>query len=148
MRPWLPVLFVGMACGGCGSGEPAVYPVEGKVTFEGRPLPGGGAISFVPLDDRAGKTAGGEIAADGAYALTTRKPGDGSMAGEFRVVITQVTEKEPERSRDDGKKAKGGWSLPAADRIPDIYGDHYKSPLRATVEAKNPNKLDFDIKRK
>jgi hypothetical protein len=131
---------------GCGDDRPPVYPVHGKVTFGGKPLPGGGSISFVPLGNQPGKTAAGAIAEDGTYRLTTHSPGDGSMAGEFRVVISQVTEKEPEPT-PDGQAPKAAWSLPQADRIPAVYSDHYGSPLKAKVEAKNSNELNFDLKR-
>lgn len=132
---------------GCGSDKIAVYPVQGKVTFEGKPLPGGGSISFIPIKSQPGKTAAGEIGADGNYRLTTHSHGDGSMTGEFRVVINQIVDREPEASTDGGKVAKA-TSLPMSDRIPPIYADHANSPLTATVEAKSPNELNFDIKRK
>ena len=143
VRASVALVALGTAIG-CGSSK--VYPVKGKVTFEGKSMKGGGTISFVPLGNQAGKTAGGEIKEDGTYELTTNKPGDGSMEGEFRVVITQVTEQEPERSRDGEKAARKGRSLPEADRIPEVYSDAYKSPLTAKVEAKS-NEIDFDLKR-
>jgi hypothetical protein len=130
---------------GC-SGQTPVYPVKGTITFEGKPMKGGGSIAFVPVGDQKGKTAGGEIGPDGSYQLMTHKPGDGSMAGDFRVVITQVTEHEPERTPDGKAPAKGGTSLDAADRIPANYGDHQKSPVTTKVEPKS-NTLDFDLKR-
>src|SRR5262245_14866369 len=105
MRPtrrwlsWAGAAAVVLAAVGCSDGV-TVYPVRGKVTFEGRPLPGGGSIALVPLAKQAGKAAGGEIAADGTYRLTTYKDGDGSMAGAFRVVITQVVEREALPSHD------------------------------------------------
>lgn len=133
---------------GCGSSKVPVYPVEGKVTFEGKPLPGGGTIAFVPLKSQEGKTAGGEIDANGRFRLSTHSSGDGSMAGEFRVVITQAAHKEPEPSPDGTKAPKAGSILPAHDRIPPIYSDHHNSPLTATVEAKSLNELTFDLKRK
>jgi hypothetical protein len=132
---------------GCGDGQVSVYRVRGKVTFEGKPMAGGGSIAFVPLGDQAGKTAGGEIAADGTYELTTYKPGDGSMAGEFRVVITQVTEREPDPTRDGERPGTSITVVGKADRIPAVYSDAQNSPLTATVEAKSLNELNFDLKR-
>lgn len=129
---------------GCGSG---VYPVKGKVYFDGKPMAGGGAISFVPLGPQAGKAAGGEIAPDGSFELTTNKPGDGSMAGEFRVVVTQVTVTEPERTEDGARPASPTAVVPVADRIPAVYGDAYASPLRAVVQATGPNEIDVKMDR-
>ena len=37
---------------------------------------------------------------------------------------------------------------PTKQGIPEIYADHENSPLRATVEAKSLNELNFDMKRK
>ncbi len=70
--------------------------MKGKVTFEA--LKGGGSISFMPTGKQEGRTGGGEIHEDGTYELTTFKSGDGSMEGEFRVVIHQSTEREPDAS--------------------------------------------------
>ena len=130
---------------GCG-GEQA-YPVTGTVTFEGKPIQGGGSITFMPVGE-SGKAAGGEIAADGTYTLTTTEPGDGTLAGEYRVIILQVTEQEGKVIPKDGEEPipGGGNVVPQKDRIPMLYGDPYNAPLTATVEPKE-NTINFDLKR-
>jgi hypothetical protein len=120
--------------------------VKGKITLEGKPMRGGGSISFMPLTSQEGKAGGGEIDADGNYVLTTNKQGDGSMTGEFRVVIQQVVEVEPEATADGTRAAKSVMSVAPEDRIPGIYADPHNSPLRAKVEAKD-NVIDFDLKK-
>ncbi len=130
---------------GCESCNP-VYPVTGKVTLEGKPMVGGGSIYLVPLTNQEGKAAGGEIAEDGSYKLSTYGTGDGSMVGEFRVVINQVTEKEPMNTEDGQKAVRGELSVPMADRIPGIYSDSLNSPLRAKVEPKS-QEINFELKR-
>jgi hypothetical protein len=144
--PCVGVIAVIAAASGCG-GAVRVYPVHGKVMFEGRPLKGGGSIAFVPLTNQPGKAAGGEIAEDGTYRLTTYTQGDGSMIGEFRVVIHQVVEREPERTPDGKRAPRNVPAVPPADRIPAIYFDAQKSPLTAKVEPKDPNEINFDLKR-
>jgi hypothetical protein len=134
---------------GCGpSGQVKVYPVKGKVTFVGKPMVGGGSIALIPLTNQEGKTAGGEIKEDGTYELGTYSAADGSMAGDFRVVINQVTVKEP-KATPDGTAAPpaAGFSVAEADRIPAVYSDTQNSPLTIKVEAKPLNELDFDLKR-
>jgi hypothetical protein len=134
---------------GCGpSGQVKVYPVKGKITFAGKPMVGGGSIALIPLADQPGKTAGGMVKEDGTYELETYKPGDGSMVGDFRVVINQVTVKEPTPT-PDGSAAppSAGFAVAEADRIPAVYGDLQSSPLTAKIEAKPLNELDFDLKR-
>jgi hypothetical protein len=146
-RWWPLVLLAASAAAGCGGGNVTVYPVKGKVNFEGKAMRGGGAISLVPLSKQEGKAAGGEIAEDGSFQLTTYKPGDGSMAGEFRVVIHQSVFKEPESSRDGEKAARAAEAVAPADRIPTIYSDPQNSPLKAKVEAGKPNELNLELKR-
>lgn len=140
------VIFLLALASGCSKSD-RVYKVQGKVSFDGKPMVGGGSISFVPLGDQSGKNAGGEIAADGSYSLTTHKPGDGSMTGEFRVVIIQATDREPDRTQDGEKAGTSIKTVAEAERIPAIYGDTYKSPLRAKVEAKDLNEINFTLDR-
>ena len=93
----------------------------------------------MPLGNQPGKTArrddrGGrrDVHADDLPGRAT-----GRWPGEFRVVITQVTEQEPDARRRTGRRrADRSRSGPAADRIPAVYSDPYKSPVKAKVEAK------------
>lgn len=134
---------------GCSrSDRVAVYPVHGKLTFEGKPLAGGGSIAFVATGGQAGKGAGGEIKPDGTFTLMTYAEGDGSMAGDFRVIVMQTVVKEPEASQDGEAPASGPVSVVSeAERIPAIYSDHQNSPLTARVEAKPDNEINLDLKR-
>lgn len=130
-----------------------VYLVQGTVTFQGKPMVGGGSIAFVFTSSQAGKTAGGGIQSDGTYYLSTYADGDGSIPGGFRVVVAQIVDAEPEAAPDsDG--TGGPEPIPAAealvtraDRIPLVYSDHQNSPLTTPVEATELNELDFDLKR-
>lgn len=145
---WLGSFALAAALTGCGGDQMDVYPVHGRVTFEGKPLAGGGSIAFVPTTNQAGKTAGGTINEDGTYELSTYGEGDGSIPGEFRVVVTQFVVKEPEPSSDGSATATGPIPTVApADRIPAVYSNHQKSPLTATVEAKDSNEINLDLKR-
>jgi hypothetical protein len=129
---------------GCGSG---VYPVKGTVLFNGKPMAGGGAISFIPLNDQAGNAPGGEIAEDGTFSVSTAQLGNGAAPGEYRVAIHQVTVREPERTEDGERPASIEAIVPVSQRIPPIYADHQNSPLRATVEAKSLNEIRLELKR-
>ena len=143
------VLLLLIPMSGCGRSDGvAVYPVSGKITLNGQPMKGGGSISFIPTSNQKGKTPGGEIKEDGTYAMSTYGAADGSMAGDFRVVINQVTVHEPESVLDgSGQRTKKPTVLvEPKDQIPAIYGNLDKSPLTAKVEAK-PNVIDFDIKK-
>lgn len=143
----LAMLGVALVClVGCGE---RLYRVKGTVTFEGKALPGGGSISFVPQGTEKVREAGGVIKEDGTFELTTNHPGDGAMAGDYRVIIRQTAEIEPENVGDNGKAApRKSLSLPANERIPAKYADPYNSPLKAKVEAKSPNEISFQLTRK
>lgn len=123
-----------------------VYPVSGTVTFEGEPMRGSGSIAFIPTGDQPGKAPGGEIDDEGNYILNTYVPGDGAIAGEFRVVINQVTVDEPEAAPDGAAVPVAQKALPEKYFIPAIYSDFKQSPLKATVERKK-NQIHFDLKR-
>jgi len=147
MRKTLLIGLILLVAGCSPSGQVKTYPVKGTIKFEGKPMVGGGAISLIPITDQRGKTAGGTIQPDGTYSLETYKPGDGSMAGEFRVVIFQETVKEGKAAPDGAApSATAAMDVPVADRIPVVYADDRNSPLKATVETK-PNVIDFDLKR-
>lgn len=146
---WIAAAVVVAMAIGCGpSDDVQVYPVKGQITFNGKPMVGGGSIGFYPIGSQAGKAPGGEIKADGTYELTTYAEGDGSMPGDFRVVVVQITVQEGAPTADGEKAPVAPISTVAeADRIPAIYADPYNSPLTAKVEAKELNELNFTLER-
>jgi hypothetical protein len=149
LRAILPLILFGFLWVGCGpSGQVKVYPVKGRVNFEGKPMMGGGSISFVPLTDQAGKAAGGVIKPDGTYEVGTYAEADGSMAGEFKVTVFQETAQEQVATPDGTAPAAASKpDVPQADRIPLVYMSDRETPLRATVEAKPANEINFELKR-
>jgi hypothetical protein len=140
-------ILLAAALAGCGGSNVKVYPVKGKVSFAGKPMVGGGSISFVPTTDQKGKTAAGRIESDGTYVLGTYTATDGSMPGEFKVVINQETVKElPPTPDGTPPSAVSEASVPVKDQIPTTYGSDQTTTLTATVEPK-PNEINFDLKR-
>lgn len=141
------IIGLSLAVGCSRSGQVKVYPVKGRITLEGKPMVGGGAISLIPLVDQKGKTAAGIVQPDGTYVLGTYAEADGSMAGEFRVVIFQETVKEGQAAPDgSAPTAAAATTVAAADRISLVYANDQQSPLTAKIEAK-ANEINFDLKR-
>src|SRR5689334_12603312 len=70
LRSTLLIGLLLIVAAGCASDCPA-YPASGKVTYKGKPLPGGGSIRLVPLAAEGGREAGGNIATDGTFKLMT-----------------------------------------------------------------------------
>jgi hypothetical protein len=148
VRLWIvtSAAIVGFASGGCGeSGTVKVYPVKGTVKYKGKPLVGGGSISLVPLTQQEGQAAGGAISDDGTFALTTYKEGDGSMEGEFRVVINQTVFSEGAITEDGQPPSKPKADVPVADRIGDVYADPTNSPLKLQVKPEPQENVVIDI---
>tara|TARA_R110002111_G_scaffold185031_3_gene250940 strand:+ start:68338 stop:68829 length:492 start_codon:yes stop_codon:yes gene_type:complete len=140
---------------GCSDGDRAtVYPTSGVVLYDGKPMLGGGAISFVPISTQKGKTAGGIIKEDGTFVMSTYGDGDGSIEGEFRVTIYQTTVQEPEMVPDNNegaepvKTAEPVQIVEKKDQIPRIYSDTVKSPLTVKIAPNGQNEsLSIELKR-
>lgn len=78
-----------MLAGGCSGGKYAVEPVEGTVTFEGKPI-SWGTVLFVPKapedsEGFSGKAAAGPVDEQGRYRLTTYAVNDGAIVGSHSV---------------------------------------------------------------
>lgn len=150
---WMPI-FLGVAfifTIGCdGSDNVVVYPVKGTITYDGKPMVGGGSISFVPLVSQEGKNAGGIINPDGTFEMTTYADGDGSMVGKFRVLVMQTVVDEPENLGDSDTTGKDLSFEPIETvagelQIPIIYADPANSPVTVTIEAKELNELKIEL---
>jgi hypothetical protein len=162
-QPWFlarsAVVVLVPLLAGCGGGEFPTYPVRGIVMLEGKPLPGGGSIRFVPLGESGQTEAGGTIAADGSYRLTTFREFDGATAGEYRVEIYQnpvqtpaVYPEQPDAVAQGEEPAYLEPITPEvrvapADLIPLIYAEG-DSPLRATVEKRVNENVNFNLSRR
>jgi hypothetical protein len=101
---------------GGGSGPLAVGRVTGRVTYKGKPLPGG-TITFV---SSGGLVAGALIGSDGTYQA------DRVPVGEARIAVSVRTLKD----------------LPGLAAIPDRYADAERSGLTYTVTR---GKQEFNI---
>src|SRR5438034_1873912 len=93
------VLFVcvGLSCvPGCSGNRPMpkefgqLYPVEGKVTFDGKPLRGGN-VTFFALDHDAKQLQPmGLIDGEGNYYVSSYEK-KGAPAGKYRVTVIPAT---------------------------------------------------------
>lgn len=127
----LPSILAGLiccvACWGCGPAAqgnlPDLIPVKGKVTYKGKPLTKG-RIKFEP--DGYGRPASGQLQADGTYTLGTKVEGDGVVAGDHRISLSDL---------DKGL---------ARDRTFKKFTSPNTSQLTATVD-KDHTEFNFDL---
>ena len=136
--PLLLVLLLG--CGG-----PNTKSVSGTVTLDGKPL-ADATIQFVP--DGAGRDATGQTDKNGYFSMSTFKPGDGVVAGNYKVVIAPPlgeVDKTVYGTAGDAMNAaavkpvtKKASSFPEKYRRPDL------TPLTQEVPAKG--KVSFELK--
>jgi hypothetical protein len=140
-------------CGGSGAPKdrPATHKVSGVVKFKGNPVVGANITFFC---EEANRSAFGRTDDQGRYELMTFSSGDGAVAGKHLVTILQSGPSEPPpkiattdspdyqppglNQSTDPPKPKG--------LLPTKYGDAKTSGLMAIVDAKGPNKHDFDLK--
>lgn len=128
--------FVLLTCLGCGSG---MYPVEGKIVYaDGKPATelAGGTVTFDNPEARV--SALGQIDNDGAFRLTTTKPNDGALPGNYRVAISEPP--DPNWQQDDKPQKKRRTVLLPKYRNPET------SELKLVVE-KTDNKVTLKIDR-
>jgi len=78
----------------CGCDGIECFPVSGKVTLDGRPLPDA-AVSFMP-DDEHGIPSLGVTDSNGVYTLRQTAELAGAPAGKYTVRITTFREGRPE----------------------------------------------------
>jgi hypothetical protein len=139
-------LALAIAVPGCGDGLKPRYPVSGKVTYKGQPVPKG-TVTFAPADGE-GEGAFGQII-DGGYRLTTRTTNDGAVPGRYRVSIVSAEVTTPEAALDTNPNATPEAAVAKAQRtakhrIPTKYANADTSGLTGEVKAQS-NAIDFNL---
>ncbi len=125
----LGFLVAGSFLAGCGGDRLPVAPVEGKVTYQGKPLEFG-AVIFQPA---AGPGASGTIQPDGTFRLSTYGNEDGAVVGAHKVAFSCFDSQSPDAPPPDPSKEPGlGKPL-----IPRKYLSAETSGLTAEVKSRN-----------
>ena len=116
---------------GCGGIE--YFPVTGKVTLDGQPLPGA-VVSFMPNDEQGVPSLG---VTDGTGVYTLRQTAElvGAPAGKYTVRITTYREGKPEADPP---------ILGAPERVPEQY--NIRTTLKAEVKpGEEGNDIPFEL---
>jgi hypothetical protein len=152
-RPLPFALLVGvcfLSSSGCGGTE-KVVPVSGRVTHNGKPVPGL-VVSFVPQAQTATGVSTGETNDDGDYTLTVVKTRrSGAVVGTHKVWVSLPREPYVEPADMEKKKMSKKKGAPATEKpsvdvaaILKKYGNLDKSPLTKEVKGGEPIDLKLD----
>lgn len=134
--PFCMVVAISLTLIGCGGGGPQVVPVSGIVTFNDKPI---GKINVMFVPESQGMIAQGTSDENGKFTLSTLKPGDGAMMGNYKVAFKYISD-----TIADMPGFTGGVK-PEPSPIPLKYIDETKSGFTATVKASD-NEFKFDLK--
>jgi hypothetical protein len=145
MRKWFSMRFLAalgaalLTLSGCGGGVGTLYPVEGKVMVDGKPLPFG-RITFVADKDKGNETKFapfGEIK-DGNYSLTTKgKPG--APPGWYNIMVVTQWPGAPSNPVElPTKYSDPGKSKLSVEVVPSPGSGHYDLKLISAPPSKEP----------
>jgi hypothetical protein len=132
----LIVNVIALAAIGCGGGKSPV-PGSGTVTHKGQPV-ADATVLFTPVGagDAAGMMARGTTDAQGKFSLTTNKPNDGVVPGDYRVSVSPKTKERPE----------GDYSADPPPPFPQKYTDPTATDLKVTVKSGGSNDFPLELK--
>jgi hypothetical protein len=127
---FLSAVLVGVSAAGC---RGRVAQVSGKVSYAGRPLPGG-AILLLASN---GQAHHGQIDDDGRFTLAD------VPAGKARVCVSSLVETPWAGGRPDAAAGRVTQPSAVSSRIPYRYADLGQSGL--TVDVKNGSPIELDL---
>ena len=137
------VLAGSLAPCSCSKKRP-LYPVHGKVFFEGKPATKA-LVVFHPLDDPDPEPVQPHalVQPDGSFEIFTYQAGDGAPGGRYTVTVTAFVKKsavkkagprhKPGRSRRRAARVKKAEGLRPIKQLPPFYADPKLSRLQVEV---------------
>jgi hypothetical protein len=145
----ITLLISSLVLWGCGESRPPVYPASGRMLYEGKPMPLGASVTFLPLSG-TGVATSGMVDSEGNLTISTFEGQPGLVAGEYRVIVYQTIEKEPDQADADGeirsKPTDDFISVQKEQRIPKVYSDRDNSPLKVTIKEEDNDLGTLELK--
>jgi hypothetical protein len=138
-------------CAGCGESN-GLYPVYGKVNFQGEPA--AGAVLYlhrIGPDAAGGEVARGEVQSDGSFWIESGDQGAGAMPGQYAVLIEwrqgplRTHRVETARSVGQAASREGKPLLIADDRLNGRYFDVAHPRITAEVKAEKNTLPTIDL---
>jgi hypothetical protein len=127
---------------GCSASGPETAPVDGVVTFGGKPVQYA-MVSFLPQDIPDGRTGFAQTDADGKFShvITSGLTEDGAVVGTHFVTITEGWPPDQPIPMDDMGMQKSPPRGPWAQK----YRDSASQALKVEVVAGKQNHFEFDL---
>lgn len=135
----IPVL---LGCGGGTKFKTETQLVEGVIEMDGSPI-ANATITLIPKGE--GELASGFSNDQGKFTVNSLygAPGQGAMAGEYGVTVSQVEVSTIPSKSGDPTEAK----TVSKELLPAIYQDKEKTPLSVAIQkGKNSIKLELTKK--
>ncbi len=141
-----------MATVGCGTSARSLPTIDarGIVTFEGDAVRNA-TVVFSPTKP-GGRAATARTNGSGRFILSTLRPNDGALEGDYKVMIHKLTTtggmtaKEYEENYE--ALTSGEREMPeevTENALPEMYGDPETTLLTATVEPDKTNYFRFNL---
>ncbi len=138
--PIIMILVSGVI--GCSQAGPATAPVDGVVSYKGKPVPFA-KVTFIPHDDSGGSIGIGQTDAEGKFTkvVTAGLTGNGAVVGSHNVTVTESWPPDKPIPVDDMGQQKspprGPWSQK--------YRDSANPALKVEIVAGQDNHFEFDL---
>lgn len=141
----------------CGGDAPttSLYPVRGKVTYQGQPAEGA-VVSLQPEGTAPLTKQGNPIVPmgvageDGTFSIASTGFGDGAPAGKYKVLISwRPSPKVPAAKPLLARKKRSSDYDPSALMPGDAFNGRYSNPAKPLLSAEvkaETNELSFDLK--
>jgi hypothetical protein len=129
IRMLIAAMLFAAALSGCTKSDSV--PVTGTLLLDGQPVD----QAEVQFNPKTGRMASGVTDASGHFKLSTAKPNDGAVPGEYTVTLFEYY------PADKPPKMTGG---PLPSRFSTKYANPATSPLNAKVERGAKNDFKFE----
>ena len=138
--PILMLLTFGVVV--CSQTGPATAPVDGEVSYKGKPVPFV-KVTFIPRNDASGNIGIAQTGADGKFAkvVTAGLTGNGAVVGAHNVTVTESWPPDKSIPVDE----MGQQKSPPRGPWPQKYRDSANPALQVEIVAGQNNHFEFDL---
>ena len=155
LRVVMPILALSLSSRGRSDG-PLLYPVRGKVAYQGQPAAGATVIlrRQDPEPNTTPLVPAGQVDDEGSFSVAVDERGDGAPAGKYAVLIqwrqrVQGSAEPKPASRPAMKKGRRAVSIDKPELIPDRLEGRYMNPdttpFHVEVKPGENNLEPFDL---